>query len=176
MSNEQSNNSGFSANGRFGRLSYLGWNMLLVLSIFPIGIIVALFIPALTSSSSTILTLVLGTLLLIFYIALVYYSFIFSIRRLHDKNQSGWLSLLMLVPLINLFFFVYLSCAKGDEGQNNYGRPRITQGWEKVFAWIYIILVPIGMILLAVSAIPAYQSYIERAQQLQYQQQMNQSE
>ena len=109
---------------------------------------------------------------------MIFFSFIFAIRRLHDKNQSGWLSLIMLVPLINLFFFVYLSCAKGDAGTNNYGAPRVTKGWEKVLGWIYIILIPIGTILIAVSAIPAYQSYIERAQlqQLEYQQQIEQSE
>ena len=39
----------------------------------------------------------------ILYIVLIYFSFIFTIRRLHDRNHTGWLSLLMLVPLVNLF-------------------------------------------------------------------------
>lgn len=74
-------------------------------------------------------------------------------------------------------FFVYLSCAKGDAGTNNYGAPRITRGWEKVLAWIYIVIFPISILILAVTAIPAYQSYLDQAQQFQqYQQQINQSE
>ena len=106
--------------------------MLLGLSMCVVGIIAALFIPALSNSPSMALLFILGAVAIIIYIALIYFSFIFIIRRLHDKNQSGWLSLLMFIPLVNLFFFIYLSCAKGDTGANNYGAPRITQGWEKV--------------------------------------------
>ncbi|WP_336953658.1 DUF805 domain-containing protein [Acinetobacter sp. AS167] len=176
-SNFQTHDSALSAGGRFGRLSYLGWNMLLGLSMCVVGIIAALFIPALSNSPSIALLFILGAVAIIIYIALIYFSFIFIIRRLHDKNQSGWLSLLMFIPLVNLFFFIYLSCAKGDTGANNYGAPRITQGWEKVLGWIYIVVLPISILILAITAIPAYQSYIEQAQQLQqYQQQINQSE
>ena len=176
-SNFQTHDSALSASGRFGRLSYLGWNMLLGLSMFVLGIIAALFIPALSNSPSNTLIFILGAVAIIIYIAVIYFSFIFTIRRLHDKNQSGWLSLLMLLPLVNLFFFVYLSCAKGDAGTNNYGAPRITRSWEKVLAWIYIVIFPISILILAVTAIPAYQSYLDQAQQFQqYQQQINQSE
>ncbi|USA46782.1 DUF805 domain-containing protein [Acinetobacter sp. C26M] len=166
----QANDSGLSANGRFGRLSYLGWNMLLGLSMFILGIIAAIFIPAFTNSSANILVYLLGGLFIIIYVAVLYYSFIFSIRRLHDRNQTGWLSLLMLIPLVNFLFFIYLSCAKGDESSNNYGSPRITKGWEKVLGWIYIILVPISILVLAATAIPAYQNYIQKSQQIQMQQ------
>lgn len=101
---------------------------------------------------------------------MIYFSFIFSIRRLHDRNQTGWLSLVMIIPFINFLFFIYLSCAKGDENTNNYGSPRITQGWEKVLAWIYIIILPLCILAIAASAIPAYQNYIQKSQQLQMEQ------
>jgi uncharacterized membrane protein YhaH (DUF805 family) len=43
------------------------------------------------------------------------FSFVFTIRRLHDRNNTGWLSLLMLVPVVKLaFLFIYL--CKGTEG------------------------------------------------------------
>jgi uncharacterized membrane protein YhaH (DUF805 family) len=175
-SNFQTHDSALSANGRFGRLSYLGWNMLLGISLFIFGIIAALFVPTLSNSSSGTLIYILAAVAIIIYIVAIYFSFIFTIKRLHDRNQTGWLSLLMFLPLVNLFFFVYLSCAKGDAGSNQYGAPRITHGWEKVLAWIYIIVFPISILILAVTAVPAYQSYIEKAQQLQEYQQSNQSE
>lgn len=167
-SNFQSNDSGLSANGRFGRLSYLGWNMLLMLSIFPLGILAAIFIPMLSQGSSSLLILVFGLLFLIILIALLYYAIIFTIRRLHDKNLSGWLSLLMFVPLVSFFFFIFICCAKGDEGSNNFGNPRITKGWEKVLGWIYIIIFPVSILLSAATAIPAYKSYVERVQMQQF--------
>lgn len=174
----QANDSGLSANGRFGRLSYLGWNMLLGFSLVLVGIIAAILIPSFYSSSTGTgaLIYIFAVFFIILYIAVIYYSFIFSIRRLHDRNQTGWLSLLMLIPLFNLFFFIYLSCAKGDDNSNDYGSPRITKGWEKVLAWIYIILFPISILILAATAIPAYQSYIQKSQQLQFEQQHSYTE
>mgnify|MGYP003402300038 FL=1 len=171
--NFQNSESSLSASGRFGRLSYLGWNMLLGISFLLLGIIAAIFVPLFTHSnaSSDFLVYIFGGLFVIIYIAAIYYSFIFSIRRLHDRNQTGWLSLLMILPLINLFFFIYLSCAKGDEHSNNYGAPRITKGWEKFLGWIYIILVPISILILAATAVPAYQDYVQRSQQMQIEQQ-----
>lgn len=166
----QTNDSGFSANGRFGRLSYLGWNMLLVVFVFILGIIAAFFVPALNPATTSSSMYVFGGLFIIVYIAMIYFSFIFSIRRLHDRNQTGWLSLVMIIPLINFLFFIYLSCAKGDENANNYGSPRITQAWEKVLAWIYIIILPLCILAMAASAIPAYQNYIQKSQQLQMEQ------
>lgn len=172
----QTNDSGLSANGRFGRLSYLGWNMLLGIVFFFIGIIAAILMPAFVKSSSSVLTYILVGLFIILYVAAIYFSFIFSIRRLHDRNQTGWLSLLMILPLINFIFFIYLSCAKGDERVNNYGSPRTTKGWEKVLGWIYIIFLPITILALAAIAIPAYQNYIEKAQYTQMEQQQPYSE
>jgi uncharacterized membrane protein YhaH (DUF805 family) len=147
--------------------------MLLGVSLVLVGIIAAILIPSFYSSSTGTgaLVYIFAVFFIILYIAVIYYSFIFSIRRLHDRNQTGWLSLLMLIPLLYLFFFIYLSCAKGDDNSNDYGSPRITKGWEKVLAWIYIILFPISILILAATAIPAYQSYIQKSQQLQFEQQ-----
>ena len=44
-----------------------------------------------------------------------------DIRRLHDLDQSGWLVLIMFVPIINLIFLVYLLFVKGTVGSNRYG-------------------------------------------------------
>ncbi|WP_089605265.1 DUF805 domain-containing protein [Acinetobacter piscicola] len=176
-SNFQTNDSPLSASGRFGRMSYLGWSFLSALVFFLVAIVVVVLMVGTNPESLSSLSMSVSIIFLVLYIALIYFTFVFTIRRLHDKNQSGWLSLIMLVPLINFFFLVYLCCAKGDAGTNNYGAPRVTKGWEKVLGWIYIIMIPLMGVLAAIS-IPAYQSYIERAQlqQLQYQQQVEQSE
>ncbi|WP_296279711.1 DUF805 domain-containing protein [uncultured Acinetobacter sp.] len=176
-SNFQTNDSALSASGRFGRMSYLGWSFLSALVFFIVAIVVVVLMIGTNPESISGLSIPAMIIFLVLYIAFFYFTFVFTIRRLHDKNQSGWLSLVMLVPFINFFFLVYLCCAKGDEGTNNYGAPRVTKAWEKVLAWIYIITIPLMGVLTAIS-IPAYQSYIERAQlqQLEYQQQIEQSE
>lgn len=45
------------------------------------------------------------------------------VRRLHDVNQSGLLTLLVLVPFIDLLLFLYLLFAPGTQGPNKYGEP-----------------------------------------------------
>jgi formylglycine-generating enzyme required for sulfatase activity/uncharacterized membrane protein YhaH (DUF805 family) len=46
-----------------------------------------------------------------------------TIKRLHDLNKSGWLWLLGLIPLVNVFFGIYLLFSKGTEDSNDYGEP-----------------------------------------------------
>jgi len=43
-----------------------------------------------------------------------------GVRRLHDINKSGWMYLLMLIPLGNLFLFV-LFCFNSDKEDNRFG-------------------------------------------------------
>ncbi len=170
--NFQNQDSPFSANGRFGRLSYLGWNMLLGLVLVLIVTSVILVEPNLIIYMKDSMTSMIFFGIL--YLIVIYFSLIFTIRRLHDLDQSGWLSLVTLIPVINLFFFLYLIFAPGTQGSNNYGAPRMTKTWEKVLGWMYG-LVPILGILAAIS-LPAYQSYVERAKLQQIEQQVNQSE
>ena len=68
----------------------------------------------------------------------------------------------MLIPLVNLGLAVYLTFAKGDEHENQFGLPRITKTWEKVLAWFYVLIFPLG--ILTAIAVPAYQDYVQRAQ------------
>lgn len=43
-----------------------------------------------------------------------------TVRRFHDCGKSGWLFLLLLVPLADLFG-LYLLCRRGDHGPNRFG-------------------------------------------------------
>ena len=43
-----------------------------------------------------------------------------AIRRLHDKDKSGWWYLLALVPIANILLLVWF-CQKGTEGDNRFG-------------------------------------------------------
>ncbi|MBQ8418643.1 MAG: DUF805 domain-containing protein, partial [Phascolarctobacterium sp.] len=45
----------------------------------------------------------------------------FIVRRCHDLDRSGYWGLLVLIPVVNFFFLLYLLFAKGTEGWNQYG-------------------------------------------------------
>lgn len=56
----------------------------------------------------------------------MYPTSLLDIRRLHDLDKSGWLVLIMLIPIINLLFIVYLLVAKGTTGPNRFGNDPLT--------------------------------------------------
>jgi uncharacterized membrane protein YhaH (DUF805 family) len=46
-----------------------------------------------------------------------------GIRRLHDRDQSGWWMLLSFVPLIGVIFLLFLAAGSPDERVNRFGPP-----------------------------------------------------
>ena len=44
-----------------------------------------------------------------------------SVRRLHDQDRSGWLLLLILVPILGWFALFVFMCLEGTRGPNRYG-------------------------------------------------------
>ena len=163
----QNSESALSSSGRFGRLSYIGWNMLMSLSVVIIIGVAAAFSPELFTHPYVLTGSSMATAILIgiAYLVLFYFSFVFTIRRLHDRNHSGWLSILLLIPGVNLIFVFYLLFAKGDIRTNRYGPQRITKSWEKVLAWLYILIFPLA--ILAAIELPVYQDQVQDAQHAQ---------
>lgn len=153
--------SPFSPSGRFGRLSYIAWGVIVgvlgnvVTAIFGGG---AAFVPQHDASGAPILPDISGpamaAIVVVSLISLVLYV-IFSIRRCHDFNGSGWLVLIGLIPLANLVFFLYLWLKGGDDGANNYGPPRVTPGWERVVGIIGVVLIVAMVVVVIGSAVMA---------------------
>ena len=44
-----------------------------------------------------------------------------TIRRLHDIGKSGWMQLVILIPLIGWIWFLVLMVNEGEAGRNQYG-------------------------------------------------------
>jgi uncharacterized membrane protein YhaH (DUF805 family) len=54
------------------------------------------------------------------YLAMLLPLLSVSIRRLHDKNKSGWFYLLVFVPLAGILLLVWF-CQRGTVGDNVFG-------------------------------------------------------
>jgi len=57
----------------------------------------------------------------VLYIALLWAGLAIGVKRLHDRNRSGWFYLLMLVPILNIWMFVEIYFLRGTVGTNRYG-------------------------------------------------------
>jgi len=121
---------------RMGRLAFLlgliyalAPLIILVLILFVVRFALASNNGAITSLNAlsaivNIISLLVGIVSVIIIIPLYIFSYTSShVRRLHDVNLSGWLTLLVFVPFVNLLLFLYLLFAPGTEGPNKYGNP-----------------------------------------------------
>ena len=71
--------------------------------------------------------LILGFPLLqaIFGLALLIPGLAVSVRRLHDKDKSGWWLLIALVPLIGAILLIVWYATEGTPGDNQFGPPPV---------------------------------------------------
>ncbi len=134
----------YSLRGRCGRLTYLAWTLL---AYFCVGLVSALVVNILSVSDDPVL---LQAVMALFSLAALPFVAIFSVRRLHDFNQSGWWAVLLVVPPINALFGLALTLIGGSAGGNQYGAVRLTRPWEKVVGILAIIFA-----VLAVAGIAA---------------------
>ena len=166
----------FAVSGRIGRLRYLAYTWCaFILLYFVLGILAAIMIPMLMRGGGQPSPAIFAFFALI-YIPIFAIGFIYAKRRLNDLDQSGWLSLLILVPFINALFGLYLLFAPGTEGPNRFG-PAPSKNSNAVIWLIVIVFVGFfGIGILAAISIPAYQNYVKKAhaQQLEQQQQQPQ--
>lgn len=137
--------SPLSPNGRFNRLSYLGWYGLMSIIYLMVMMLLLSFTGYFSQVNATqmeysIFSGLLMPVMFVLWVVSFYFQMVFFIRRLHDLNKTGWLSLLLLVPIIQLFFSLYVLLAPGTPQHNDYGSIRPSSGWEKVLAWLMIIL------------------------------------
>ena len=142
----------FSTSGRIGRVRYIAYGVGIYLLF---GILGAL------------LSFVIGQAgMAIAWIAIMVVGFMLTIQRCHDFNTTGWLSLLVLIPLVNLIFWFI----PGTDGENDYGAQTPPNGAGVIIAALIVPIVAVVGILAAI-ALPAYQQYQQRAaQKMQMQQ------
>lgn len=141
IKNETFKETFFSFEGRLNRQRY--WLRILALIGITIGIMV--FIVNLfgatyamenryeSSTSINVAVVLLSVSVLIAYVAMIVSSISLLIRRLHDLDQSGWMSLLSFIPLVGFGLLIYAAFFRGTDGPNQYGpdrlRPLDNQNW-----------------------------------------------
>lgn len=141
----------FSVSGRIGRARYIAYAMGMYLLIAILG---------------TLLTMAVGVAgMVVMWIAILIVIFMLTIQRCHDFNTTGWLSLLVLVPLVNLIFWFI----PGTDGSNRFGAKTPPNGvLVLIGAWLIPVIAIVGIV--AAIALPAYQGYQKRAMEMQQQQ------
>ena len=64
----------------------------------------------------------IGTMGILFYLALLVPNITVQVRRLHDRNWSGWYAILLAIPF-GVLVLIVLNCLPGTPGPNRFGTP-----------------------------------------------------
>ena len=76
---------------------------------------------AVTATNAREMAPIVGVVGALFYLAIILPGLAVMVRRLHDRNRSGWHYWWVLVPFIGgIIVFIWL-CQKGVEGENRFG-------------------------------------------------------
>ena len=51
----------------------------------------------------------------------IWFTIAQDVKRLHDVDKSGWLIILLFIPIVNFIFGLYMLLADGTVGPNRYG-------------------------------------------------------
>ena len=70
------------------------------------------------SAGGSVLGLLIGLAALV---GSTWFSLAQGVKRLHDLDKSGWMILLMCIPIVNAVFGLYMLFADGTVGPNQYG-------------------------------------------------------
>jgi uncharacterized membrane protein YhaH (DUF805 family) len=141
---------GLSIQGRFGRVSYLAWHILLAITLLILMATAWLIAPdlfpptALVWDSSIVIALFV---LFVAQLGTLYFHIIFTIRRLNDCNLTAWWAVLCLIPFANWLLAFYLVFKPGISEKNQYGTPRQTLLWEVGLVYLTGTLIILGSII-----------------------------
>ena len=135
----------FAFKGRIGRMRYLAYNAGANLIMF------AALIPLSGGMAGLAAVPDFGSVFGMVYILANIVAFLIAImwgkRRLNDLNRTGWLMLLLIVPLVNLLLILYLICFSGNDESNNYGPPPVANTLGvKILGSLLIIGFALGVI------------------------------
>lgn len=113
----------YTTEGRLNRLRYLKYMAILALVMAASKFTMSCMATFLTGDPNGALVMFIT---LILAVVAGTGNVMLMIRRVHDLGRSGYFVLLAFIPVIGIIFSIYLFCAKGQDGWNEYGADPLT--------------------------------------------------
>ena len=136
----------FSLSGRIGRLRWVLHSFTLICVGIVLTAVVSVSLQMLLwrTDAATMLLAFAPLLVIVEMLAILAWM---SVRRLHDIGTSGWFSLLILVPAIQVLFLFGMLGWPGSVAGNAYGPPTARDSTAiSVLAWLALLIVPIVIV------------------------------
>ena len=133
---KQCYNKAFTLSGRASRSEYWFFSLYQLLLIFVLVAIMITTYTYLQDDDSGLVPNLMGIIILLLSITLSIHivpMFCVTVRRLHDRNLSGWLLLLSIIPVGKLILFIFM-LLPSTPGDNTYG-PNPHDEEQKEYEW-----------------------------------------
>jgi uncharacterized membrane protein YhaH (DUF805 family) len=85
-------------------------------------VIIPLFLIGMGGNVLILINNELAGLAVLLAIPIVWINLAIYVKRWHDLNMSGWMTLTLFIPFVNLLLALFLGLAPGTSGPNKYGR------------------------------------------------------
>lgn len=130
----------FKISGRITRKTFILRMLGLLIASFLVILLFLAFdwltVGILSKSADLVITILYGAVLWLSVVLFIFFIFAQEIKRLHDMNSSGWWLLLRFIPIVSLFYLLWLLIGSGTVGPNKYGddpKNRIKEMDENVY-------------------------------------------
>jgi uncharacterized membrane protein YhaH (DUF805 family) len=144
----------FQLRGRIGRARCLVYYVALAVAVLLCSVVLGALVRDSAAGLQAVRLLALA--------ASVALSIVVGGRRLHDLGHTRWLTLGLLIPVVNLPMILLLLAAPGNTGPNRFGPAPAPNGrGVLVLAWVIPVLVAAGV--LAAFTLAPHKSRFERA-------------
>ena len=125
----------FSFEGRISRSAYwLKFNLPVMVIYIVLSVLISMTGPATDAYGMPIeeagpLFTVMTVIFLVFALAVLWPSLAVAAKRWHDRDKSGWWTLITFVPLIGgLWMLIECGFLKGTDGANRFGNDPLQAG------------------------------------------------
>lgn len=111
-----------SFEGRAPRAEYWYWTLFTLL----VWLVVRLVAEAIDAANGTVVGRLVSEVLL--FLVLFVPGVAVAVRRLHDRDKSGWWYLLIFIPVVGAIILLVWFCIRGMRGRNRFGPDPLAEG------------------------------------------------
>jgi len=111
----------FSPAHRIGRVNFILTKGIAGALLIPVGYGIGVLRSMSMDAKKEIFVMPAQFVLAIAALALFWVIYAAIVKRCHDVGLSAWRVILLLIPIVNLIFMIYLYAKPGETGPNRYG-------------------------------------------------------
>ncbi len=114
----------FGFNGRIRRLQWWMGSLIIMGIVLAAVVVVMTLVGAIYGdyrNAPAVVSMVFGSIFIACYVSIIWIQLALGVKRLHDKDMSGWWMLITFVPFGGFVLLVILGFLDGTQGPNRFG-------------------------------------------------------